>query len=483
MFSDFANSIRSNPAEQARGNVSRRKMLQIGGLGLAGAGLSLPTLLASNALAEKAPAKGGSLQAKADNCILIFLNGGPSHLDMWDMKPNAPDGIRGEFQPIASSLPGYQVCEHMPRMAKQMHLATVVRSMNHSVNNSHAAAVYASLTGHDRGEQGGGTRPSDHPNLGGIMAKLRPTAPTVLPQVHLPYMTKEGAGGPPQPGFFGGFLGHSYDPLFVLQDPNAPDFRVPELTLQTEVSSDRLKTRRQLFERTGVNGASQTKSPSSNAVLERGSAAIEMSRMQERALDILSSEQTQRAFRLSDEGASVRDSYGRNIYGQSTLLARRLIEAGTRVVTISWAPDANATWDTHGGNFDKLKNTLLPQLDSACASLVDDLSQRGMLDRTLVAVLGDFGRTPKINGNQGGRDHWNFCYSLMLVGGGFQRGLIFGSSDSTGAFPASHPLVPGDIISTIYHALGVAPTTEIHDQFQRPYRVVPGGDVITDLLV
>jgi hypothetical protein len=164
------------------------------------------------------------------------------------------------------------------------------------------------------------------------------------------------------------------------------------------------------------------------------------------------------------------------------LLARRLLEAGTRIVTISWAPDANATWDTHGSNFKSLKGTLLPQFDAACSSLITDLSERGMLERTIVAVLGDFGRTPRINANAGGRDHWNFCYSVMLVGGGFQPGLIYGTSDSTGAFPASHPLVPGDIISTIYTALGVDPTTDIHDQFQRPYRVVPAGEVVGDLL-
>ena len=445
--------------------LTRRGVLQVGSLGLAGLGLSLQTLLANDDSEQR------RIKPLADNCILLFLNGGPSHLDMWDMKPNAPDGIRGEFQPISTSLPGYQLSEHLPRLAQQMHLATVVRSMNHSVNNSHAAAVYASLTGHDRGEQGGGTRPTDHPCLGGIMARLRPTAPTVLPQVHLPYMTKEGAGGPPQPGFFGGFLGHSYDPLFVLQDPNAPDFRVPELTLQTEVSNQRLNARRQLFEATGI------------AKIEGRSAQVEMSRMQGRALDILSSETTQRAFRLSEEAPALRDSYGRNVYGQSALLARRLIQAGTRVVTISWAPDANATWDTHGSNFRTLKSTLLPQLDAACSSLITDLMDRGMLDRTLIAVFGDFGRTPKINGNNAGRDHWNFCYSLMLVGGGFQRGLIYGSSDSTGAFPATHPLVPGDIVSTIYRALGVLPTTEIYDQFQRPYRVVPGGEIVPELLV
>lgn len=445
--------------------VSRRKLLQLGGLGLASSGLTLPQLLASDAAAKS------SNRVLADNCILLFLNGGASHLDMWDMKPNAPDGIRGEFQPISTSLTDYQMCEHLPRLAQQVHRATVVRSMNHSVNNSHAAAVYASLTGHDRGEQGGGTKPTDHPSLGSIMARLRPTDANVIPNVCLPYITKEGAGGPPQPGFFGGILGHSYDPLFVLKDPNAADFRVPELSLQTEVSSDRLVARRRLFEFGGA--AAQTSS----------AATAEMNLMQSRALELLTSERTQRAFRLNEESDATRDSYGRNIYGQSTLLARRLLEAGTRIVTISWAPDANATWDTHGSNFKSLKGTLLPQFDAACSSLITDLAQRGMLQRTIVAVLGDFGRTPRINANNGGRDHWNFCYSVMLVGGGFQSGLIYGSSDTTGAFPASHPLVPGDIISTIYRALGVDPTSHVYDSFSRPYRVVPEGEVVEDLLV
>ena len=446
--------------------ISRRRLIQMGSLGLAGMGLSLPRLLASET--AKSP---GNSKPLADNCILLFLNGGASHLDMWDMKPTAPDGIRGEFHPIATSLVDYQMCEHLPRLASQIHRATVVRSMNHTVNNSHAAAVYASLTGHDRGELGGGAKPTDHPSLGSIMARLRPTASNVVPHVCLPYITKEGAGGPPQPGFFGGILGQSFDPLFILKDPNAPDFRVPELTLQNEVTSNRLEARRRLFEH------------SDPAAEGTGSISGEMTRMQSRALDLLISPKTQNAFRLQEESDTTRDSYGRNIYGQSTLLARRLVEAGTRIVTISWAPDANATWDTHGNNFKNLKNTLLPQFDSACTSLIVDLAERGMLERTIVAVLGDFGRTPRINANGGGRDHWNFCYSVMLVGGGFQPGLIYGTSDSTGAFPASRPLIPGDIISTIYSALGVDPGTEIYDHLSRPYRVVPAGEVVEDLLI
>ncbi|GDY09934.1 hypothetical protein LBMAG52_34200 [Planctomycetia bacterium] len=446
--------------------LSRRHLLQVGGLGLMG--LSLPNLLSAR---EQAVPK-SSLVSKADHCVILFLNGGPSHLDMWDMKPDAADGIRGEFQPIPTSLPGYFVSDQMPKLARHMHRATVVRSMHHGVNNAHAAAVYAAMTGHDRGEIGGGTKPTDYPSPGCVLSMVRPPDRAIVPQVHLPYITAEGAGGPPQPGFFAGILGRSRDPLFVLRDPNSPEFAIPELTLLADVSTERLALRRRLFEvvdsqlreQAGVN------------------AADSMTGFQQRALQLLTSENTQRAFRLSEEPDAVRDAYGRNTYGQSTLLARRLIEAGTRLVTLSWAPDANATWDTHGGNFKKLKGTLLPQLDAACSSLLTDLSDRGLLDRTIVAVFGDFGRTPKINANDAGRDHWNYCYSLMLLGGGFAKGLIYGSSDKTGAFPASDALIPGDIISTIYHCLGLRHDREIHDATNRPFRLVPTGDVVDSLL-
>jgi hypothetical protein len=404
----------------------------------------------------------------------LFLNGGPSHLDMWDMKPEAPDGIRGEFKPIATSTPGIQLSEHLPKMAAHVHRSTIVRSMHHSVNNAHAAAVYTSLTGHDRGDNtravGGG--PDEYPALGSVLGKLRPPKQPIVPHVCLPYITKEGAGGPPQSGFFGGMLGRAYDPLFVLKDPSAADFAVPELTLLADVSLERLTARQTLF----------------NAIdehFERGpgrSAYDGMDGFRRRALGLLTSAQTQTALRIGDEPAEVRDRYGRNIYGQSVLLARRLIEAGTRMVTISWAPDANATWDTHGSNFKKLKNTLLPQFDAACGSLVSDLAERGLLDRTLVAVLGDFGRTPKINAADGGRDHWNYCYSLMLVGGGVRGGYVYGASDKIGAFPARDPLVPGDVVATIYHLLGIPHDYELHDQLDRPHRLVPAGNVVPSLL-
>lgn len=446
--------------------VSRRQMLQVGGLGLAG--LSLPRLLEAQAASEKT-----GIRPKADSCIVIFLNGGPSHMDMWDMKPEQSAGIRGEFKPIATSLPGYQIGEHLPRLAKQMHRATVVRSMHHTVNNAHALAVYTAMTGHDKGDANiaVGASAEDHPTIGSVLAKFRPPEKTIVENVHLPYLTKEGAKGPPQPGFFGGILGRARDPLFVLKDPNAADFSVPELTLFTGVTAERLAVRRELFK---MLDQTLSKGP-------RRASVDAMNGFQERALELLTSEETQKAFRISEEQNKVREKYGRNIYGQSTLLARRLLEAGTRMVTLSWAPDANATWDTHGQNFKKLKETLLPQFDAACSSLIDDLVQRSMLERTLIVVMGDFGRTPKVNGNAG-RDHWNYCYSLMLVGGGMKPGYIYGSSDKTGAFPASNPLVPGDVIATIYHSLGFPHDKLLYDRLNRPHRVVPEGDVVSELL-
>ncbi len=444
---------------------SRRHWLQIGGLGWAG--LSLPGLLRGQSLgssAERSP--------RADACVILFLNGGPSHLDMWDLKPAAPDGIRGEFQPIASSLDGLEVSEHLPRMALQMHRGTLIRSMHHSVNNAHAAAVYTSLTGHDRGEIGGGALPTDNPSPGSVLSLVRPPAEPVPAHVTLPYITKEGAGGPPQPGFFGGYLGASLDPLFVLQDPNAPDFAVPELSLVADVSAERLAHRRSLF----TELDQRLKQPQGQALIDA------MDGFQTRAFELLTSTATQRAFRLSDEPEPVRERYGRNIYGQSVLLARRLVEAGTRLVTVSWAPDANATWDTHGSNFASLKNKLLPQFDAACASLIEDLAQRGRLERTVVAVLGDFGRSPKINANNAGRDHWNYCYSVWLCGGGFRGGYVHGASDAMGAFPAADPLTPGQVIATLYAALGIPADLELRDRLGRPHRLVPVGDPAPVLL-
>jgi len=440
--------------------LNRRKVLTIGATGIAG--LTLPRLLKANSARAN-----NSNTAKADSCIVIFLNGGASHLDMWDMKPEAPAEIRGEFKPIASSVPGLMVSEHLPGLARVMHLGTLVRSMHHSVNNSHAAAVYTSLTGHDRGEMGGGAKPTDIPAIGSVLARYRPPAGTSVPFVSMPYITKEGAGGPPQPGFFGGIMGKTYDPMFVLRDPNSTDFGLPELTYAGDVDGNRMGNRRNLIHSLGKTNAAK---------------AQDLDAFQNKAFDLLASERTRTAFKIEQEPVKLRDAYGRNIYGQSVLLARRLIEAGSRLACISWAPDANATWDTHGNNFKKLQGELLPQFDMAITSLINDLTARGMLDRTLVAVLGDFGRTPKVNANAG-RDHWNFCYSLMLFGGGFKKGLVYGASDRIGSHPSLNPLTPADIISTMYQCLGVSHELEIVDRLSRPQALCPWGNPVNDLLV
>jgi hypothetical protein len=451
----------TNPTTRCPGpRLSRRDLLQVGASSVLG--LSLPSLLRA-----EGRTKAGKEAAAADACILIFLNGGPSHLDMWDLKPSAPAEVRGEFKPISTSLTGVQFGEHLPKMARHMHRSTLVRSAHHSVNNAHAAAVYTGLTGHDRGEIGGGTKPTDQPAIGSVVGLCRPPLTPVVPYVSMPYVTQEGAGGPPQPGFFGGLLGRTRDPLFVLRDPNAPGFSMPELGLASDVSSDRLDSRRRLLgDLPGVPA-------------ER--PAAEMEGFRARAFDLLNSPATRNAFRLDQEPDPVREAYGRNIYGQSVLLARRLIEAGTRVACISWAPDANATWDTHGNNFKSLKDKLLPQLDAAVSSLLTDLAERGRLKRTVVAVMGEFGRSPKVNGNAG-RDHWNFCYSLLLVGGGFKEGFVYGASDRIGALPSQNPVRPADIVATIYHLLGIDHELELRDRQDRPFSLVPWGSPVGELV-
>src|SRR5262249_3210947 len=324
--------------------LSRRDVLQVGAIGMLG--LSLPRLLRAQEHSRRL-----GQGASADACILIFLNGGPSHLDMWDMKPAAPVEIRGEFKPLATTVPGIQLSDQLPRLARQMHHCTLVRSMHHSVNNAHAAAVYVGLTGHDRGDANIaiGAGPNDYPSIGSVMTLRRPPTKPVVPYVSMPYITAEGRGGPPQPGFHAGWMGRRYDPPFMVPDPNAPNFSMPELSLIGGMSARRLGERQQLMRQ--LDDQHQT---------ERTPRDIDNFRA--KAFDLLTSPATQKAFRLDQEPLSVRESYGRNIYGQSVLLARRLIEAGTRVACIAWAPDANATWDTHGNNFKLLRGTLLPQL-------------------------------------------------------------------------------------------------------------------------
>lgn len=449
--------------------VSRRRVLQIGSLGLAQ--VALPKLLWAD---DRRRASGQ--EAKADACVLVYLNGGPSQLDMWDMKPEAPDEIRGSFKPIASSQPGVLFSEHLPRLARHMHESALIRSVQHKIGHAHGAAVYTTLTGHDRGDTINvtPTGPNDYPAIGSVAQLVRPPKGLTVPFVSLPYITTEGIGGPPQAGFFGGLLGRALDPLCVVKDPNAPDFSVPELNAPPDVATDRLARREAL--RDAVDARYKDG-------LSREMASLDSYR--ERAYSLIHSEATQRAFQLSREPDQLRDKYGRNIHGQSLLLTRRLLEAGTRVVTIAWSPDANATWDTHWDADHRLKDELLPALDMGVGSLLDDLVERGMLERTLVVIMGEFGRAPKISLVPGyplpGRTHWPFCYSVWMAGGGIKPGFVLGASDKTGAFPTDSPVTPAQIIATIYHALGIPHTWEFRDVLNRPHAIVPWAEPLYEM--
>lgn len=443
--------------------ITRRNMLQIGAI--SALNLELPDVLAArNRLSEREAAP------KADACILVFLNGGPSHLDMWDMKPDEPQETRSEFQPIASSVPGVQVCEHLPRLAKVMAHCTLVRSVHHD-QVAHAPAVYTALTGIKNNVKVGivGAKPTDQPALGSVIGSLRPPQALHAPYVLLPYLTAEGAGGPPQPGFLGGWMGPAHDPLLVLHSGKGDGFLMPALSFGTGMTSERVQERLRL-----LDGVNQTGAP-----LHAGPAQ-EMSRLQARACDLLTSPAAQRAFQLDQEPMALREAYGRNIYGQSMLLARRLVEAGTRLTCISWAPNANATWDTHGSNFTKLKSELLPPFDAGISALLTDLTDRGLLERTLVVVMGEIGRTPQIN-KGAGRDHWGFCYTVLFAGGGVQGGLVHGSSDKHGAYPRSQPVGAADIVATIYHSLGIPADLQITDRLNRPLTLLPEGSPVREL--
>jgi hypothetical protein len=456
--------------------ISRRRILEVGGL--SAVGLSLAGLLRAEAAPASAhPSLVGTAGARpgtAKSCIIVFLNGGPSHLDMWDMKPDAPAEVRGEFKPISTPVAGIQMSEHLPRLAKLSSDYSLLRSVSHRVSNAHAAAVYLALTGDDRGDTtvAIGFNQKDFPAIGSVVGRVYPARQAMVPYVSLPYRTKEGAGGPPQPGFYGGWMGQQYDPLFIEKDPNAPNFGIPELTLPAGFAPARVEARRGLLH--AVNGKLDR--------LHRDGNFTALDAFQHRALELVSSPNTRRAFDLSLEPIPVRESYGRNIYGQSILLARRLVEAGCRVVTMSWAPDANATWDTHGNNFRSLKDTLLPQLDACLSSLLRDLRERGLLEETLVVCMGEFGRSPKINA-AAGRDHYPGCYGLLMAGGGVQGGRVIGQSDELGANPAETPLSPQDLIATIYGLLGISAELEFPDPFDRPLKILNGqGRFIHELV-
>lgn len=436
--------------------VSRRELLRFGGLGTL-------ALWAQGVADLPVVAEGLNGFGRAKSLLFISLFGGPSHQDIWDLKPDAPAEVRGEFKPIRTNVPGIEITEHLPKLAKLADHYALIRSVNHP-DNGHGSAMYTNFTGwpHPFPNTNPIPSPEDHPAYGSVVSHLRPQSGAMPP-----FVCVGGAQivcGNQIPGQRAGFLGPTLEPFIVLQDPNKPDFRVPEVLPPKEISTLRLDRRRSLLETV----------ERSARLLETGQATASLGAIQRKAFELLSSERVRVALDLKPETAGIRDEYGRDTFGQSLILGRRLIEAGVPCVTVNWS--RGGPWDTHSGNFPSLKNSLLPTLDRSISALLRDLASRGLLESTLVVCTGEFGRTPKIN-KDGGRDHWAGVYTVVLAGGGVQGGRVHGSSDAHAAYPHSDPVGPWDIAATVYHCLGIPPETEIRDQVNRPLRISRGEPI------
>jgi hypothetical protein len=444
-----------------RSHCTRRELLQAGGLGLLGMGLG--------GLPSAAAGENGFGQAKA--CIFLFMWGGPSQLDTFDMKPQAPDEVRGEFKPIATATPGLQICEHFGHLAKRTDRVAVIRSLSHS-DPAHLSSAHATVTGHlapvVRSDD---DPPSDRdtPHLGAMFSCLRPPADQMPGSVILPWKCYHPAApGGEAPGQHGGWLGPRYDPLLLTGDPNLPDWRPPALRLMDGLSVARMENRRELLR--SLDGQ--------RPALEQAAAAGRWSEHQRSAVDLLLSPQVAEAFDISKEPEAVRDRYGRNLHGQCVLLARRLVEHGVPIVNVNWQNDGKFFWDTHGNNFKRLKDDLIPPADQALAALLDDLEERGLLDQTIVAWVGEFGRKPQITRNNAGREHWPHCYAGLMAGGGVRGGAVYGASDKHAAYPVQDPVSPQDYAATLFHALGVNTEQMLPDRDNRPHRICEGKPLL-----
>jgi hypothetical protein len=451
--------------------LSRRKLLQIGGLGTLG--LTLPSLLR----AEDHNNPSTWPKPRAKSVIFLFQWGGPSHIDMFDMKPGAPDGVRGPYKPIGTSADGIQISEKLPKMAQRMHHCTLIRSVTHKMKNHNSAGYYA-LSGH--------APPSDdqrlrdtldlYPAYGSVVDKLAPNKNGLPTFVSYPHVISDGSI---TPGQHASFLGKQHDPFYFGEDPNRPDFRLPELSLPAGLSAERLARRRELQQLVDRQAR----------MLDYAAEARGFDDYYGRAINMLTSDEVRRAFDLAAEPAEVRDRYGRSPYGQSCLLARRLVESGVKFVTVYFSrsiggrSDTEGGWDTHGFDntrmFPIIEKYHLPITEHTLPVLLDDLEERGLLQETLVVWMGEFGRTPKINANVS-RDHWPDCYTVLLAGGGVKPGYIYGASDAQAMYPDEHPVRPEDLAATIYHLLGINPDAEIHDRNHRPLAI--GGRPVLDVI-
>jgi len=454
--------------------LDRRRWLQVGGLGAFG--LSLPQMLGQPRV-QAAPALSPETFGKAKACIVLFLLGGPPQHETWDPKPDAPAEIRGDLQSIPTANPELRVGELMPRTSKLVDKIAVLRGMS-TDDNAHSASGYWMLTGRPHeptnSENAPHGPPNDDPCLAAMIRHLRGDTANMPGSIVVPEDIWN-TGRIAWPGQDAGWLGRSADPWLIMCDPNANDFQVPALALQEDVSPRRVRRRDSLLSQ--LNSELQR--------MHQAGSVSHWSGLRQRALNMLTSDAARKAFSIQQETDTMRDTYGRNRFGQSVLLARRLVEAGVSMVQVNWTrwqedKAVAPAWDTHAGNSARLKEALMPPMDMAYSTLLEDLQQRGMLEETLVVWMGEFGRTPKINA-RGGRDHWGHVYSVALAGAGIQGGVVHGASDRIAGYPVAGRHEPQDLTATIFHLMGYAPYTEIHDQQGRPM-VISSGDPIQAVL-
>lgn len=433
--------------------LNRRRMLRLGGTGFL-SGLSLPLLMQLQAEAAT------TVAPKAKSCIFFMLEGGPSHIDMWDLKPDAPSEIRGPFQPISTVVPGTQISQLLPLTAGIVDKLTILRSHSHK-DNAHQTGRHWVLTGYPPnfadGQAKGIPFNELYPSIGSIISRELGANGAVPPYVEIP--NPLGPGGP-------GFYGAKYGPFTIDNDPVQADFKVRDLDVPTGISQERFARRQKLLAEAERLGQSSTAT---------GKADMLRS-YYEKAVDLVTSPEARRAFDLQAEDATVRERYGWSSIGQCALMARRLAEAGCRFIGIE-----HGSWDTHFDNFTSHEKTLVPPTDRALFALLNDLDERGMLDETLVVMMGEMGRTPRIN-KDAGRDHWSQCQTVILAGGGIKRGAVVGASDETASYPVTQPYGIHDLLRTIFHLMGVDCDKVYQTPVGRPVPIVNGGHRIDEVL-
>ena len=466
--------------------VNRRDILRVGGSGMLG--MTLGQMMQAKSAQANESAIGGPGWNKAKSIILLYLQGGPSHLDLWDPKDNVPDNVRSVFNRINSKVPGMDFVETLPKISQQADKFSLIRSMSYTPVGlfNHTAAIYQIHTGYtaDKVSPSGQLEPptpKDFPNFGSNITRIKPPEVPMLPFVMMPRPLQE--SNVVNKSGTAGFLGRAYDPYYLFppggdMDMNKMDrINIDDLKLRPEVHMNRLDRRARLREliNAGMPG------------IDKATSKNDLNKYYESALNLISSGRARDAFDLNKETNAVRDRYGRNTFGQCCLLARRLVEAGTRVVEVVWPKVANSdnhSWDVHTGLTSRMKNQSAPMLDGGVSALIEDMDQRGMLEDTLVVAIGEFGRSPQrgvsTSGNSNsddGRDHWPYCYTALMAGAGIKRGSVYGESDKTGSAPLRDPVHPIELLATMYHSIGINPQSIVFNHLNQPRELVKADPV------